>query len=134
MQDSLTTNTLSLFLATLCVALAYAYFALLKKYKLVRYLFIQTSDWNSEMIDELVNCANELVRDTTKHIVADGLESNFENEVHERTPFVISNAKAEWTKQKDSFQQTLIQNNVAPLTMHDYTSVLLKTTSKYKLD
>lgn len=134
MQDNLTINTLSLLLATLCVALAYAYYALLKKYRLVRYLFIQTSDWNSEKIDELVNSATELVRDSTKRIVTDGLDSNFENEVRERTPFAISNAKADWTAQKDSFQQVLIKNNVAPLTMQDYTSVLLKIPSKYKLD
>ena len=123
-----------LFIVLLCavVLLLVAYFSLRKKYKLVRYLFIESSDWNGAKINELVECAEglclELARLQNEKAIRE-LE-NFEKEIEAWKPYVLRDAKSEWMEQKDKFQQILIANKVKPLTMSDYYVVLAGT---YKL-
>lgn len=127
-------SLISVLLALLLGIVSFAYYLLLRKYKLVRYLFIETSDWNSEKIDALVKCADELVRENVKRSTNESSTADFGQEVIESTPFTIRDAKKDWAEQKDRFQRVLIANNVAPLTMLDYKCVLLKFPTNYKLD
>lgn len=134
MTYGLNIDPFSMLLTLLLAITLFAYYLLLKKYRLVRYLFIKTSDWNSEKIDELVKYADELVRENVKRSANEDSVVDFEQEVMERTPYAIRDAKKDWDEQKDRFQQLLITNNIAPLTMLDYKLVLLKFPINYKLD
>lgn len=122
------------FVALLCiiVLLVIAHLSQCKKYKLVRYLFIETSDWNGAKINELVACADGLYLELAKLSNDKAIRKfeSFEKDIEDWKPYVLRDAKSEWLAQKDKFQKVLFANKVAPLSMSDYNAVM---TGAYKL-
>ena len=117
-----------LFVAMLCVIvlLVIAYLSLRKKYKLVRYLFIESSDWNGKKIIELVEYADGLYLELAKLQNEKSIKKfeDLEKDIENWKPYILKDAKSEWLAQKDKFQKVLIANKAASLSMSDYNIVL----------
>ena len=106
----------------LMVALAICLFQLVKtkrQLKIVRHLFIHSSDQCSYIIKELSDSATiHITRLAMTAARSPGYELSAEGAGGE-IPEVIVNGFHEWSRQKDQFQATLRLNGIPPLNRHD---------------
>ena len=90
-----------------------------RKQRILRHIFITSSDWCGEKIDEMVQSASyEIVESETAKACHNGRQID-ERRAREAIPDVISDAMKEWRQQKNGFQAQLVRNGISQLNLDD---------------
>ena len=104
-----------LFLLALAILLFFLLFNAIIREKVLRYEFLESSDWCAIKIKEIVNVAIDEISDQVKM-----RHPEYSNEqILMHVPNVISQAVSEWNIQKEGFQSNLERNGISRLGTDD---------------
>jgi hypothetical protein len=115
-------------IALLLVIIALGAWQLLRLHRqmrIIRHLFIESSDWAARTIDEIVESASfEICEAAVQAAKARGSDMTLED-ARGYIPDLVSTAKANWINQKERFQAMLSANHIRPLEQADLDDLIL---------
>lgn len=96
-----------------------------RQMRIVRHLFIESSDWAARTIDEIVESASFAICEAAVQAAkARGTDMTLED-ARGYIPDVVSTAKVNWINQKERFQAMLSANHIRPLAQGDLDDLIM---------
>jgi len=96
-----------------------------RQMRIIRHLFIESSDWAARTIDEIVESASFAICEAAVQAAkARGTDMELDD-ARGYVPEVVSTAKVNWIKQKERFQAMLSANHIRPLDQADLDDLIL---------
>lgn len=86
-----------------------------RKTLILRHIFMQSSDWCADKINELVDDASNAIVELETALAKEKGRIITNDRAGDAIPFIILHAKREWKAQKDEFQETLVLNGIRSL-------------------
>ena len=100
--------------------------------RIIRHLFIDSSDWSSRMIAEVVESASFHIREMAADSAKFRGNDISQRDMDEHIPDVVSTANVNWANQKNRFQAVLSANRIRPLDERDLDELILDTPAWFK--
>lgn len=106
------------------VGTLWALVRLYRKQLIIRHLFIRSSDWYANKIDEMTESASWTIIEQAQEAAKRNGLTLTDDDARGYIPIAILDARKEWEEQTDELQTTLKLNGLSPLGVFDLDSLI----------